>query len=57
MKATTFWFRGEEYKVTTASYKLFGGWFFDGVNDAGKTVTQPTPEQKQADSDGTHATS
>lgn len=48
---TTFWFHGTEYTITSAPYKLYGGWFVDGVSADGQTATQPTEAQLAHDAE------
>jgi len=36
--------RGDEITITTEAYELYGGWWQDGIDEHGKTVTLPSPE-------------
>lgn len=42
-------FRGNEITITTAPYELYGGWWQDGVDETGKTVSVVSPTQREAD--------
>jgi len=41
--------QGNEITITTEPYELYGGWWQDGVDEAGKKYTVMAPEQRAKD--------
>ena len=46
---TKTFFKGTEITITTEPYELYGGFFQDGIDDAGKIITVATPGQIEKD--------
>lgn len=43
------WFKGDEITITTPPYQLYGGWWQDGITEAGKVVSVVTPAQRKVE--------